>query len=101
MYTGFTARSSSPLHSPLRTPTRYSALAGMSTDRPSSDGTAAGVSLCTPIAAPVLRSVDPVKVARFLKERERYALQVPTLKVVLYTASIDRTLLPTATSRLT
>ena len=53
-----------------------------------------------PISAPVLRSVDPVRVASFLKERERYELEItakqteiPSLKTVPYTASIDRTLL--------
>lgn len=53
-----------------------------------------------PIAAPILGGVDPVLVARFLKERERYELEilakqdeVPTLKMLPYNASIDRTLL--------
>lgn len=48
----------------------------------------------------MLRSIDPVNVARFLKECERYEIEiaakqveVPTLKVLLYTASVDRTLI--------
>lgn len=48
----------------------------------------------------MLRTIDPVNVARFLKERERYEIEiaakqveVPTLKVLPYTASVDRTLL--------
>lgn len=55
------------------------------------------MSVFAPISAPVLRSVDPVEVARFLKERERYELEitaktfeVPSLKPLLYSASIDR-----------
>lgn len=58
------------------------------------------VPVFAPISAPILRSVDPVKVARFLRERERYEIEieakqmeVPTLKSLPYTASIDRTLL--------
>lgn len=65
------------------------------------DGTAsASVSVFAPIAAPILRSVDPIKVAVFLKERERYEieieskkLQIPSLSALPYKASIDRTLL--------
>lgn len=60
----------------------------------------ASVALFAPITAPVLRSVDPQQVAKFLKERERYELEVeakqaevPALTLVPYTASIDRTLL--------
>eukprot|EP00171_Calliarthron_tuberculosum_P001449 IDg1449t1 len=62
-------------------------------------GTAA-VSAFAPIAATVVRSVDHVMVANFLKERERYKLEilskqtdVPTLKALRYSASIDRNLL--------
>ena len=58
------------------------------------------ISLFAPITAPVLRSVDPVQVVRFLKERERYELEieskqaeVPSLKVLPFTASVDRSLL--------
>lgn len=47
-----------------------------------------------------MRSVDPVQVTRFLKERERYELEVktkkaeiPTLTALPYSASIDRSLL--------
>ncbi len=48
----------------------------------------------------MLRSMDPVKVAAFLKERELYEIEVgekrkeiPTLTVAPYTVSVDRTLL--------
>lgn len=48
----------------------------------------------------MLRSVDPIQVARFLKKRERYDLEiiskqteVPSLKVLPYIVSIDRSLL--------
>lgn len=34
------------------------------------------VSVFAPIAAPILRTVDPVRVATFLKERERYELEI-------------------------
>lgn len=61
---------------------------------------AGSAAIFTPITAPVLRSVDPVRVALFLKERERYELEVqaksveiPSLKPVALTASIDRSLL--------
>ena len=61
---------------------------------------AAAVSVFDPVGAPVLRSVDPVQVAKFLMERERYELEIlfnqadfPTLKALPHTASIDRTLL--------
>ena len=33
----------------------------------------------TPISAPIIRSVDPVKVARFLKERERYEIEISAI----------------------
>ena len=61
---------------------------------------AAAVSVFAPVAALVLRSVDSVQVAKLLNERERYELEIlskqadlPTLKALPYTASIDRTLL--------
>lgn len=63
-------------------------------------GIAASATVFTPITAPVLRSVDPVCVAAFLKERERYELEVkakaiemPSLTPVALVASIDRSLL--------
>lgn len=71
-----------------------------STPATTSVTTTASAAIFTPIAAPVLRSVDPLRVAIFLKERERYELEVeskslelPSLKPVLLTASIDRSLL--------
>lgn len=58
------------------------------------------MSLFLPISAPILRSVDPVQVARFLKERERYEIEIsskqselPSLRELPFTASIDRSLL--------
>lgn len=52
------------------------------------------------IAAPIHRNVYSVKFGQFLKERERYELQMrskqaeaPSLKVLPYSARIDRTLL--------
>lgn len=61
---------------------------------------AGSVPVFAPITAPILRSVDPVKVAKFLKERERYEIEirskqseVPSLRPLAFTASIDRTLL--------
>lgn len=44
----------------------------------SAAGEHAGVSvtLFSPIAAPILRSVDPVKLTLFLKDRERYELEI-------------------------
>lgn len=60
----------------------------------------AQVALFTPIATPILRSVDPIQVAKFFKERDRYELEieskkaeVPTLKATPYKASVDRSLL--------
>ena len=54
----------------------------------------------TPVTAPVLRSVDPKKVVQFFNERERYEMEIlgnqveiPSLKMVPYTASIDRLML--------
>ena len=60
----------------------------------------ASVSLFAPISAPILRSVDPSETAKFLKERERYELEVkykkseiPPLMLLPYKASIDHQLL--------
>eukprot|EP00171_Calliarthron_tuberculosum_P001450 IDg1450t1 len=93
MNTRKTQRSSSPSHSP---PSRYQL--EMNTDF-AETGTAA-VSVFAPIAAPVVRSVDPVMIVKFLKECESYELEIlskkadlPTLKALSYSASIDRTLL--------
>lgn len=58
------------------------------------------VTMFTSITAPVLRSVDPPVVTKFLKELERYKLEVasnkaelPLLQIAFYSASIDRSLL--------
>ena len=60
----------------------------------------AAVTVFQPISHPVLRSLDLVKVSAFLKERERYELDIaekkielPTLTAAPYTACIDRALL--------
>lgn len=65
-----------------------------------SGGSYGSAAVFAPVSAPVLRSVDPVRVAAFLKERERYELEIeakatelPSLKPVAWTASIDRSLL--------
>lgn len=64
------------------------------------DSSTSVVSLFAAISHPVLTSIDPVKVSIFVKERERYELEVgqkktglPTLAVAPYTSFIDRTLL--------
>ena len=105
MNTRRTQRTDSPLRSPLSFDRRRRATAqAMASSSDSTDAvkhqTTSSVSVFAPIAAPVLRSVDPIQVARFLKERERYELEiaakkteVPSLKVLPYSASIDRTLL--------
>ena len=40
------------------------------------ENTAPARAYFVPLAAPILRSVDPVKVAVFLKEREQYEMEV-------------------------
>ena len=99
MNTRRTQRSSSPRRSSLHSPSSLRQEQAVMASEPAQNGTAA-VSVFAPIAAPVLRSVDPVQVASFLKERERYELEIlskqadlPNLKALPYTASIDRTLL--------
>jgi len=74
----------------------------MASDNESNAGSqqpAASISLFAPISAPILRSLEPVNVSRFLKERERYLLEieakqvdVPSLKALPYKASVDRSL---------
>lgn len=103
MNTRASHRSNSPLPEPLekhslaaiRNMSRKSANDGLHGQAP-----AGSVAMFTPISPPVLRSIDPVDVAVFLKERERYEIEVesksteiPTMKAAPYTASIDRTLL--------
>ena len=67
---------------------------------PGRSGAIQAAALFTPISPPILRSIDPVEVANFLKERERYEAEVeskrselPSLKSLPYKASIDRALL--------
>lgn len=58
------------------------------------------VEMFTPIAVPVLRSVDAPVVSKFLKDYEQYELEVAfkkggpcSLQVASYSASIERRLL--------
>lgn len=64
---------------------------------------ATGDALFTPITFPILRSVDPRKLAALLKERERCKLEVeakivelPTISVTPYKEIIDGSLLRSA-----
>ena len=64
------------------------------------DAPTGAVTVFQPISYPFLRSLDPVKISIFLKERERYELEIaekqielPTLTAAPFTACIDRTLL--------
>lgn len=64
------------------------------------DDTKGAAALFGPIRAPIMHSVDPHKVAAFLKERQRYEeevaarqVELPSLSAVPWKASIDRTLL--------
>lgn len=61
---------------------------------------ASTVSEFSPIDAPFLPSVNPIQVAKFVKERKRYGLEIeakqaeiPGLKAIPHKASIDPTLL--------
>lgn len=65
----------------------------------SSNNVHASVSMSTLIATPVLRSVDPAKAAKFLKEREWYELkikfkqsEIPLLKILSNKANINHQL---------
>lgn len=65
-------------------------------------GTAGAVTLFTPLTHPILTSVDPVPISKFIRERERYERQVQekkaelqTLKAASYKVSIDADLLQT------
>lgn len=62
--------------------------------------TASNTAILQPVSYPVLRSVEPQKVAQFLKERLRYEdevaekkKEVPSMTIASYKVSIDRTLL--------
>lgn len=61
--------------------------------------TASSVPLLKPVTQPVLKSVDPVQVSLFLKDREEYEQEVsekrkelPTITLAPYTSCTDRTL---------
>ena len=76
-------------------PNNQSSVNNMENPNPSTSA-----ALFTPISAPILRSVDPVEIARFIKERDRYEVEIeskqgelPNLKLLPYQASIDRSLL--------
>ena len=104
MNTRKTQRSNSPLQRPLpfdgsRTSVLFPMLNSETPDS-SSQSSTTGIALFAPISASVLQSVDPTLGACFLKERERYELEItakpaeaPTMALVPYTASIDRSLL--------
>ena len=73
--------------------TTRSAAAGAASDH---DGTESSVPVFQPISHPVLRSVDPVKVSQFLRDRERYEIEVqerkkevPTLTTASSRVSVD------------
>ena len=60
------------------------------------DGTESSVTVCQPISHPVLRSVDPVNVFQFFRDRERYEIkvqekkkEVPTLTTATYRVLVD------------
>lgn len=63
---------------------------------PTASASASGaVSAFVPISAPLLRSLDPIQVVRFMKERERYELEIaakqielPSLNSLQYSDSI-------------
>lgn len=109
MCTQHTRSSGSPPQSPLKfqgKKKRTSTTAIMSSSNidqsqgQSSTPSQASVPVFVPVAPPILYSVDPVQVTIFLKERERYErevsskqAEVPSLKVLPYTASIDLSLL--------
>jgi len=71
-----------------------------SQQEPAAASSSPSVPVFVPVAAPILKSVDPVQVAVFLKDRDRYEreiaskqAEIPTLTVLPYTASIDLSLL--------
>lgn len=90
------------MHSPFKRPKRHRPeVSTMSSgDSAAATPTPVSFSVFTPVAAPVLNSVNLLRVARFLKEPEQYETEIcakqaegPSLKSLLYTESIDRTLL--------
>lgn len=121
LLTWMSTKSSTTATSPRRSPLRQhsvSTLASMSQDRstdfackaltasdrssetPSAHQHALSTDVFSRISPFTIRSVDPPKIASFLKERERYAMEVSakrreitTLTHVPYVASIDRSML--------
>ncbi|MEM1369510.1 MAG: hypothetical protein AAGG02_16175 [Cyanobacteria bacterium P01_H01_bin.15] len=72
----------------------------MASSSGSSSHSTGAAAIFTPISAPILKSVDPIDVAAFLKERERDEVEItakkgelPSLSMLPYSASIDRSLL--------
>lgn len=68
--------------------------------RSSNIGGSGHAAISQPVSHPVLRSVDPQKVAQFLKERQRYEDEVaeklkdvPSMMAASYKVSIDRAFL--------
>jgi len=75
-------------------------MSSVSNNNPGASASSGSVAVFAPVAAPILRSLEPIDVAKFLKERERYEVEIeakkadlPSLKPLPYTASIDRSLL--------
>lgn len=100
MQTRNTNNAQSLLRGPLQDHNPSFLSAVMANDEAGSAPEHASVALFTPITSPVLWSADPIDVAKFLKEQGRYEVEVlakqaevPTLSMVPYSASIDRTLL--------
>ena len=73
--------------------TRRIAAAGAASDH---DGMEKALTMFQPISHPVLHSVEPVKVSQFLRDRERYEIEVrekkkevPTMTAATYRVSVD------------
>lgn len=107
MKTRSSESNNSPPTSPLRDHS-LSKISEMSQDEPSemtgkssnNQHDSAPLKLFTPISQPVLRTIYPPKVAKFLKDREGYEVEVtvkkrdvPTLTIVPLTRIIDQSLL--------
>ena len=74
MNTRRTQRTDSPLRSSLQFNSRHRGTdqaARMSRFESAKQPTAGAVPILAPISAPILRSFDPIEIARFIKERQR------------------------------
>lgn len=77
----------------------YTTRSGEHKDESDLNGTAS-TPFITPVCPPIFRSMDPLRVAAFLKEREPYEMdinikapQVPSLRAAPFTVCVDRALL--------